>query len=67
MDNGEDCLDSSSALVVREDGDVSSPLGIFPLVTPLDWALFCVKDIGMVVGLSCEGNEDQAVALLTTI
>lgn len=26
-------------------GDFSSPLGIFPVVTPLEWALFCVKDI----------------------
>jgi hypothetical protein len=44
-----------------------APLGIFPLFTPLDWALFCLKDIGPVVGLLCEGNEDQVVALLTAI
>jgi hypothetical protein len=42
-------------------------LGIFPPVTPLEWALFCVKDIGLMVGLSCEGNEDQIGALLTAI
>jgi hypothetical protein len=51
----------SLVLVVRDD------LGIFPPVTPLDWAHFCVKDIGPVVGLSCEGYEDQTVALLTAI
>jgi len=69
MDNGEDGLASSSTLVVRDDGEdvVSSPLGIFPLVTPLDWGLFCVKDICPVVALSCEGYEDQAVAFLTAI
>jgi hypothetical protein len=64
MYNGEDGLASSSELVVRDDGedvDVSSPLG-FPPVTSLDWALFCVKDIGLVVGY-----EDQVVVLLTAI
>jgi hypothetical protein len=30
-------------------------MGSVPPVTPLDWANFCVKDIGPVVGLSCEG------------
>jgi len=69
MDNGEDGLASSSALIVRDDMEyvVSSPLGILPPVTPLDWALFCVKDIGLVVGLSCDRYEDQAMALLTAI
>jgi len=33
----------------------------------LDWALFCVKGICSVVGVSCEGLEDQTVALLTAI
>ena len=57
-------------LVGRDDGEVgdfSTPLGIFPPVTPLEWAIFCVKDIGPVVWLSCEGNENQIVALLTAI
>ncbi|GLT61164.1 hypothetical protein SLA2020_338880 [Shorea laevis] len=46
----------SSALVVR---DTCSP------VTPLDWALFNVKNICRVVGVS--GDKDQTVALLTAI
>jgi hypothetical protein len=66
MDYGEDGLASLLALVVRDDGeDGNFPTsGICPPMTPLDWALFCIKDIGPVVGLSCEGNEDKAVALL---
>ena len=26
-------------------GDFPSPLDCFPSVIPLDWALFCVKDV----------------------
>ena len=68
MDNEEDDLALSSALVVRDDGKdggFSSPKGIFPPITPLDWAIYCVKDICQ-LGLSCEGNEDQT-ALLAAI
>jgi hypothetical protein len=36
------------------------PLWVF--LPSLDWALFCVKDIGLVVGY-----EDQVVVLLTAI
>jgi hypothetical protein len=45
-------------LVVRDDGehgDFPSPLAIFPPVTPLDWALYCVKDICLLVGPLCAG------------
>lgn len=41
------------------------PCGDFPAVTPLDWALFCVENICHVVGVSCEGNKDQTVALFS--
>jgi len=39
----------------------------FPPVTPLDWALFCVENICPVVGVSCEENKDQTVAVQTAI
>ncbi len=45
----------------------SLPSRFFSPATPLDWALFCVQDICPVVGISCEGHEDQTVALLTVI
>jgi hypothetical protein len=44
--------DKGGELRDGEDGD-----------NPLDWALFCVMDICSVVGISCEGHEDQTVAL----
>jgi hypothetical protein len=50
-----------------DDGDFPSPLDFVPPITPLDWALFCVKDVCLVVGVLCEGLEDQIVALLTAI
>jgi hypothetical protein len=45
----------------------SDDLGIFPPITPLDWAHSCVKDVDPVVGLSCDGYEDPTVALLIAI
>ena len=33
----------------------------------LDWALHCVKDMCLIVGISCGGREEQALALLTVI
>jgi hypothetical protein len=58
---------SSLALAVRDDGDFPFPMESFPPVTPLDLALFCAENICPMVGVSCEGNKEQTVALLTTI
>jgi hypothetical protein len=60
---------SSLALVVRdaeEDGDFPSPMETFPCHY-FGLALFCVDNICPVVGVSCEGNKDKTLALLTTI
>lgn len=59
---------SSSALVVRdvgEEGDFPFPLDVCPPVTPLDWALYSVKNVCPVVGVF--GDKDQTMALLTAI
>ncbi len=37
-----------------EDGDFPYPLGVFPPARLLDWALGCVKNVCLVVGVSCE-------------
>jgi hypothetical protein len=50
-----------------EDGDFPSPRGFFFPCHSFGLALFCVQDICPVVGISCEGHEDQTVALLTVI
>jgi hypothetical protein len=47
-------------------------LGIYPPVALgdsgySDWALHCVKDFCPIVGISCEGHEEQTLALLTAI
>jgi hypothetical protein len=51
-------------LVVRDDGEEGD---FWPPITLLDWALFCVKNVCPMVGVSCEGVEDQTMALLTAI
>jgi hypothetical protein len=35
--------------------------------TPLDWALGCDKDVCPMMGVLCEGIEDNTMALLTAI
>jgi hypothetical protein len=47
--------------MMGEEGD------FWPPITLLDWALFCVKNVCPMVGVSCEGVEDQTMALLTAI
>ena len=45
------------------DGEVS-PLCIYPSE---DWAMHCVKEICLIIGISCGGREQQTLALLRTI
>lgn len=53
-------------IVAGVDGDLSSPLGIYPPVA-LDWARHRVKDICLIVGITYVGCEEQTLALLTAI
>lgn len=66
---GEKGKDGEVALCIldRVDGDLSSPLDIYPPIALgdsrfSDWALHCIEDIFPIVGISCACREDQRLS-----
>ena len=53
-----------SVLVVRDDGDDEED-GDFHLATPFGLgSFFCVENLRLVVGVSCEGKVNQTIGSL---